>query len=104
MLRYRAHIAVLLLILVILTACSQITTRVNPTGSITGVVVDSGSGDPIAFALVHVLGTEIWTQSDENGEFILNGVPAGPHRVRSGIIFYHACRPEIGHPAGGRFA
>jgi hypothetical protein len=85
MLRYQVCF---LLLLLSLTACSQTTRRVVPAGSIAGVVVDARTGEPIAYAIVYLPGAHIGVKSDENGQFMLNGVPAGPHGVRCGIMGY----------------
>lgn len=85
MLRY--HVCSLLLLLS-LAACSQTTRRVNPAGSIAGAVVDAKTGEPIAYAMVYLPGAHIGVKSDENGRFMLNGVPAEPHGVRCGIMGY----------------
>jgi TonB-dependent starch-binding outer membrane protein SusC len=48
-----------------------------PERIVSGVVKDGATGAPIAGAKVQVGGTEIVTTTDENGLFLISGVPAG---------------------------
>ena len=52
------------------------------TGRITGVVVDSGSGQPVASATVTVVGTALGNVTDTEGRYSIGGVPAGTQEVR----------------------
>ncbi|PSQ80601.1 MAG: hypothetical protein BRD40_04240 [Bacteroidetes bacterium QS_1_65_9] len=60
------------------------------TGTVTGVVTDSTSGDAIAGANVLVAGTQIGTSTDANGEYDLNGVPAGEQTLEVSFVGYRA--------------
>jgi len=51
------------------------------TGTISGKVVER-SKDPVAFANVVVLGTKQGTMTDENGNFIIRGVPVGTQQIQ----------------------
>jgi outer membrane receptor protein involved in Fe transport len=51
-----------------------------PVGRVTGKVTEKG-GSPIAFANVIVLGTKQGTQTDDNGNFVLVGVPVGTAQI-----------------------
>jgi TonB family protein len=57
------------------------TAESEATGSLTGVVRDSG-GTGIAGATVAVVGTAVMTQTDEAGAFALYGVRRGPVRLQ----------------------
>ena len=50
-------------------------------GRIEGRVTDA-SGRPLEFANVALLGTRIGTATDENGRFVLSGVPTGDQRLQ----------------------
>lgn len=50
-------------------------------GRVVGKVTDKG-GEPIAFANVIVVGTKQGTQTDENGSFVLIGVPVGTAQIQ----------------------
>ena len=49
-----------------------------PPGSVTGRVTDAASGQPIMAAQVRVVGTNIGTQTNTEGQYTLRGVSPGP--------------------------
>ena len=55
------------------------------TGTIVGLVYDSTMSTPLANANVAVVGTNAFAESDEGGEFRIDGVPAGDQTV----VFFH---------------
>src|SRR6266496_1261004 len=57
------------------------------TGRITGTVYEHGK-EPFPFANVIVLGTKQGTMTDENGNFILGGVPVGAAQVQVQAVGY----------------
>src|SRR4029079_5090458 len=52
------------------------------TGSVSGRVIDSTTQQPVANATVNVVGTQIGALTRIDGRYFLQGVPAGPQRVR----------------------
>ena len=58
------------------------------TGRITGVVTDSTSGDGIPGVNIVVVGTQIGTSTDVNGEYDLDNVPAGEQTLEVSFIGY----------------
>ena len=60
----------------------------QPTGTITGTVVDSATRQPIAGVNVVIEGTRLGTISRDDGTFTIGGVPAGTHTVRARRIGY----------------
>ena len=68
-------------------------------GRVTGKVTDKG-GDPIAFANVIILGTKQGTQTDENGNYVLVGVPVGTAQIQVQPLGYdkqiHAVQVSAG--------
>jgi hypothetical protein len=56
--------------------------QTQPPGSVTGRVTDAASGQPIMAAQVHVVGTNIGTQTNTEGQYTLRGVSPGPTEVR----------------------
>jgi TonB-linked SusC/RagA family outer membrane protein len=58
------------------------------TGTITGVVRNAVTGDPIETAQVHVPDTRIGTLTDPDGNFTLPTVPAGEIELRVEIMGY----------------
>ena len=53
----------------------------GPTGRIAGRVLERGK-DPVSFANVIVLGTKQGTATDENGNFVIAGVPVGDYQLK----------------------
>jgi len=60
----------------------------QPTGAITGRVIDSATRQPIAGVNVVVEGTRLGTVTRDDGTFTIGGVPAGTHTVRARRIGY----------------
>ena len=60
----------------------------QPTGTITGQVIDSATRQPIAGVNVVVEGTRLGTVTRDDGTFTIGGVPAGTHTVRARRIGY----------------
>jgi TonB-linked SusC/RagA family outer membrane protein len=52
------------------------------TGSIQGRVVEAGSQRPLPSSQVSIVGTQRGMLTNQNGEFLLPGVPVGTHRIR----------------------
>lgn len=55
-------------------------------GTLTGTVIDHGTGQPVAGASVSVLGTDSRTLTDEQGRFLLDDLPPGRHLVATEYI------------------
>ena len=60
----------------------------QPTGTITGQVVDSASRQPLADVNVIVEGTGLGTRTRDDGRFTIGGVPTGTHTIRAQRIGY----------------
>ena len=60
----------------------------QPTGTITGQVIDSATRQPIAGVNVVVEGTRLGTITRDDGTFTIGGVPAGTHTIRARRIGY----------------
>ena len=58
------------------------------TGKVAGAVSDASTGKPLAYVNIMVEGTTMGQATDENGEFIIIGVPAGSWNVRASMIGY----------------
>lgn len=74
MVRYRTRVSQLLLALTIL--CSQLDAQ-QPTGIVTGRVIEPETREPLAGAIVSVQGSAIEVVTDRDGNYRLIGVPAG---------------------------
>jgi outer membrane receptor protein involved in Fe transport len=71
-----------------------------PVGKISGRVTEGGKG-PFAFANVVVLGSKQGTATDENGNFVLAGVPVGTAQVQVQAIGYDKMVKTVQVNAGG---
>src|SRR5215510_12503287 len=59
------------------------------TGKISGRLTEKGK-EPIPYANVIVLGTKQGAQTDDNGNFVIGGVPVGSWQVKAQAIGYEA--------------
>jgi len=66
--------------------------------TIRGTVVDSVSAQPVANPNVIVMGTRIGVLGEDNGTFVLNGVPSGPVTLQISRIGYRSRQVRV--PAG----
>ncbi|NNM34617.1 MAG: hypothetical protein HKO53_16170, partial [Gemmatimonadetes bacterium] len=64
----------------------------GPVGTVVGIVFDSTTAEPLANATVAVMGTTATGQTNEDGEFRLDDVPAGSHI----ITFFHTRLGQLG--------
>lgn len=60
------------------------------TGKIQGNVFDEKTHEPIAFANVTVVGTDMGAATDEKGDFFILNVPAGTYAVEVSFIGYQS--------------
>ncbi|MBM3307121.1 MAG: TonB-dependent receptor [Candidatus Eisenbacteria bacterium] len=83
-------VAVLLVIAMLaVTATAQ-----GPTGKIAGRVTDADTGKPLAFANVSVLGTPYGNITNQNGEYVIDFVPAGSYVVQASYMGYATKRSD----------
>jgi len=66
----------------------------GPTGRIVGRVTDSGTGRPLAFANVTVLGTPYGNITNQLGEYAVDFVPVGTYVVQASYMGYNTKRSE----------
>ena len=64
-------------------------------GTITGRVTDSRSGQPLASVQIYIEGMDIGTLTQQNGRYLLQGVPAGTHTVTAERIGYRTQTEEV---------
>jgi TonB-linked SusC/RagA family outer membrane protein len=70
-------------------------------GMVRGTVTDSANAAPLEGALVTVVGTTLQAQTNQNGQYRLNGVPAGPAQVRVQLIGYSPTEQTVTVTDGG---
>lgn len=66
------------------------------SAQVTGTVFDSVSAEPLAGAEVFIWNTSLRTDTDVDGRFVLDDVPAGSHR----LVFVHPMLLELGVSTG----
>ena len=70
-------------------------------GTVRGSVYDADSGEPIIFCTVVLKGTNIGTNTDENGFFSIGGVPAGSYQLYATYIGFDSVQVDITVREGG---
>ena len=74
--------------------------RAQATGSISGRVVEAGTGRPLSGAEVFLSGRTRPAVTDDNGEYRITDVPAGAATVRVRLIGYGGMGQELTLQAG----
>ena len=70
------------------------------TAVVTGRVTDAASGAPLANATVRVVGTQLGSQTGEDGSYTLRGIPAGSVNLQFARIGYEARNATVVAAAG----
>lgn len=65
------------------------------TGTITGLVTDGTSGQPLSTAQVFISGLDVGTLTQQNGRFLIAGVPQGTHTVTAQRIGYGTVTQQV---------
>ena len=90
MLRGHAYRVRLAILLAIFLAGSFAISAAQPDGryTVSGTVVEKGSGEPVMMASVVVRDLGLWAVSDAEGHFSLTGVPAGKQELEFVLLGY----------------
>lgn len=64
------------------------------TGKIAGRVVDKSNGEALPFANIIIVGTEMGTVTDINGDYFIINVPPGTYDVQARMMGYHSLTME----------
>jgi len=70
-------------------------------GTVAGSVTDASSGETLPGATVQIVGLDIGTATDSEGEFRLTGVPAGEQTLSVSFVGYETVERTINVPGGG---
>jgi outer membrane receptor protein involved in Fe transport len=85
----------LVVITVLVLACLLPTSLLaQGTGTISGTVYSAKNGQPLAYANVIIMGTNLGAMSLNDGKFTIKGVPAGRHTVKAMMMGYKAMEKE----------
>ena len=60
------------------------------TGSVVGVVLDQVSREPLPFANVQIVGTQLGAAANVEGRFAIENIPPGTYQVRGSLVGYQA--------------
>jgi len=74
--------------------------RLQETGVITGRVTESGTGRPLSGVQVAVDGTQLGTLTNDEGRYMIAGVPAGARSVRVIVLGFREERRSVNLQAG----
>ena len=85
---FRKMLRLLALPPVLLLLLFQVQAFAGVSGKISGVVVNAKTGEPIEGATVRVLGTDISTITDFDGEYFIINVPGGKYDVSITFVGY----------------
>ena len=73
----------------------------NPTGIVTGRILDSASRQPLSAVSVRIVGSTNGALSKTDGSFAISLVTAGVHQVRASRIGFSAQTRSVTVAAGG---
>jgi outer membrane receptor protein involved in Fe transport len=74
--------------------------RLQETGVITGRVTDAGTGRPLSGVQVAVDGTQLGSLTNDEGRYMIAGVPAGARSVRAILLGFREERRSVNLQAG----
>src|SRR5690349_23871918 len=67
----------------------------NTQVRLTGKITDKESGQPIPFAQIQFVGTNLGTQTNQQGVYLVRGLPAGSHTVRVIALGYQSTQQTV---------
>jgi TonB-linked SusC/RagA family outer membrane protein len=73
----------------------------EPTGAVAGQVTDSLTQRPLLGVEVSIIGMTRRVVTDQDGRYVLTGVPVGPHIVQTALIGYGLQQQPVNVTAGG---
>ena len=63
--------------------------------SVSGIIIDAGSGDPVIGAVVRIGTDYLWAITDSEGEFIFDNVQPGKHKLEASCLGFVSTTIEI---------
>ena len=89
---------IILLTIITIIGCSPVFAQ---TGMITGKITSNRNSEPIPFASVQIMDTQIGVSADANGRFTLKEVPAGRQSLSVSSLGFKIYNAEVDVPSGG---
>lgn len=89
-----------IVVALVFAALGATSSAAQQTGTVTGVIRDAVSQEPIANVQVSVEGTGLGVLSQNTGRYLLLNVPAGQQTIRATIIGYGEATQTVNVPAG----
>ncbi len=83
-------------------AAQEVRDRARVT--VRGTVVDAVTGEPVAGAVVVVVGADVRLESDDNGQFTITRIPVGFYKLELSHPGYHAFLDDFTVLGSGEFA
>ncbi len=77
-------------IITVAILCLFQTSLLAQTGTISGTIYNSASNQPLAYANIILLGTNLGAMSLNDGKFTIKGVPAGTYTVKAMMMGFKA--------------
>ncbi len=72
-----------------LLACAAVQAAAQSSGgTLTGVMIDKATGDPLAYGNVVLLGTDYGGMSLDDGTFLVTNIPPGTYTIRASYMGY----------------
>ena len=62
---------------------------------LTGKITEKESGQPIPLAQIQIVGTNLGTQTNQQGVYLVRGLPAGVHTVRVIALGYQSAQQTV---------
>ncbi len=97
----RTHVVRACAILCTLVLISGVAQAQQQRGSVTGVIFDEVTQQPLAAVQVFIIGTQLGSITDQRGRYVIPNVPAGGRQVRATILGYTEASQTVNVAAGG---
>lgn len=85
---HRATSALPRLLVLLLLFCLPAAAWAGTTGKVAGRILDASTGEPLAYANIVLLGTNLGAATDDSGRYIILNVPPGEYSMRADYLGY----------------
>jgi outer membrane receptor protein involved in Fe transport len=91
---YKANKCTLLILVASLLMVIPLVALAGTTGKIAGTVVNKETGEPLPGATIRVIGTDLATQTDDDGEYFVINLPAGTYELSVTMIGFQSVQKQ----------